>query len=76
MGGGEGGRARSRSSTSRGHEVQDDHLALNRAGIPAVDVIDFDYPHWHKLTDTAGQGLRRADGRGRKVITVWLQKIK
>lgn len=36
-----------------GHEVQDDHLALNRVGIPCVDVIDFDYPHWHRLTDTA-----------------------
>jgi glutaminyl-peptide cyclotransferase len=36
----------------RGYEVQDDHLALNRAGIPTVDVIDFDYPHWHKLSDT------------------------
>lgn len=35
-----------------GHTVQDDHLALNRVGIPCVDVIDFDYPHWHKLTDT------------------------
>lgn len=35
-----------------GHKVEDDHLALNRVGIPCVDVIDFDYPHWHKLTDT------------------------
>lgn len=35
-----------------GATVQDDHLALNRVGIPCVDVIDFDYPHWHKLTDT------------------------
>jgi len=48
----------------KGHEVQDDHLALNRAGIPTVDVIDFDYPHWHKLSDTRGQDFRRADGRG------------
>jgi hypothetical protein len=36
----------------RGHEVQDDHLALIRAGIPTVDIIDFDYEHWHKLSDT------------------------
>ena len=35
-----------------GASVQDDHLALNRVGIACVDVIDFDYPHWHKLTDT------------------------
>src|SRR5205823_2522824 len=28
----------------RGRGVLDDHLPLNRAGIPAIDVIDFDYP--------------------------------
>ena len=27
------------------------YLALNKAGIPAVDLIDFDYPHWHRLSD-------------------------
>ena len=36
----------------RGNEVQDDHLALNEAGIPAIDLIDFDYEHWHLLSDT------------------------
>lgn len=60
----------------RGYEVLDDHIALIRAGIPAVDIIDFDYPHWHKLSDTpdkvdAGQLADVA-----KVITTWLQKIK
>ena len=36
---------------SFGTEVQDDHLALNRVGIPAVDIIDFTYRHWHRLSD-------------------------
>ena len=36
----------------RGHTVLDDHIALIKAGIPTVDVIDFDYAHWHKLSDT------------------------
>ncbi|HET7789445.1 MAG TPA: M28 family peptidase [Gemmatimonadales bacterium] len=30
----------------------DDHVALQKAGIHAIDVVDFDYPHWHKVTDT------------------------
>ncbi len=34
------------------HEVFDDHYPLIEAGIPAIDVIDFDYPHWHTLNDT------------------------
>ncbi len=33
-------------------EVQDDHLPLNQAGIPAIDLIDFNYPYWHTLHDT------------------------
>ena len=37
----------------RKHEVRDDHLALhNIAGIPACDIIDFDYPAWHTRADT------------------------
>jgi len=34
------------------HGVIDDHLSLMAAGIPAVDVIDFDYPYWHTQADT------------------------
>jgi glutaminyl-peptide cyclotransferase len=34
------------------HEVLDDHLPLNSAGIPTADIIDFDYPYWHTLADT------------------------
>lgn len=36
------------------HTVQDDHLALRQyGGIRAIDLIDFDYPHWHTRGDTA-----------------------
>jgi hypothetical protein len=59
-----------------GYEVQDDHLALNRAGIPTVDIIDFDYPHWHKLSDTADKVSGAQLAEVAKVISVWLQKIK
>lgn len=33
-------------------EVADDHVPLLMAGIPCIDIIDFDYPHWHTLADT------------------------
>jgi hypothetical protein len=59
-----------------GHAVQDDHLALNRAGIPTVDVIDFDYPHWHKLTDTADKIDPTQMEEVAKVMATWLQQIK
>jgi Zn-dependent M28 family amino/carboxypeptidase len=34
------------------HSMIDDHTPFLRAGIPAVDIIDFDYPYWHTLQDT------------------------
>jgi hypothetical protein len=31
--------------------VQDDHTPFLEAGIPAIDLIDFDFPQWHTLDD-------------------------
>jgi glutaminyl-peptide cyclotransferase len=31
----------------------DDHIPFINAGVPAVDIIDFDYPAWHTTQDTA-----------------------
>ena len=32
--------------------IDDDHLPFLAAGIPAVDIIDLDYPYWHTADDT------------------------
>jgi glutaminyl-peptide cyclotransferase len=34
------------------HTLIDDHLELQKAGIRAIDVVDFDYPAWHTTFDT------------------------
>jgi glutaminyl-peptide cyclotransferase len=34
------------------HTLIDDHLELQKAGIRAIDVVDFDYPPWHTQYDT------------------------
>jgi hypothetical protein len=61
----------------RGQEVNDDHIALNRIGrIPAVDIIDFDYPHWHKLTDQPSKCAPEPMEQVARVLTVWLQRVK
>ena len=31
----------------------DDHTPFLEAGMPAIDIIDFDYPYWHTTEDTA-----------------------
>jgi len=59
-----------------GPEVQDDHLALNRVGIPCVDVIDFDYPHWHKLTDTPDKVSGDQLAEVAKVLATWFTTAK
>ncbi|MBL6982663.1 MAG: M28 family peptidase [Anaerolineales bacterium] len=35
-----------------GYSILDDHTPFLEAGIPAVDIIDFDYPYWHTTEDT------------------------
>ena len=35
--------------------INDDHMPLQRVGIPAILVIDFDYPAWHTHADTLDQ---------------------
>jgi hypothetical protein len=34
------------------HTLIDDHLELQKKGIRAIDVVDFDYPAWHTPYDT------------------------
>ncbi len=38
----------------------DDHTPFLEAGIPAVDIIDFDYPPWHTTEDTADKVSRES----------------
>jgi hypothetical protein len=59
-----------------GQAVLDDHLALNSAGIPAIDIIDFGYPHWHKLTDVPENCSRESLEQVARVLTAWLQRVK
>jgi glutaminyl-peptide cyclotransferase len=36
----------------RKYAITDDHVPLIEAGVPCIDLIDFDYPYWHTLQDT------------------------
>jgi Zn-dependent M28 family amino/carboxypeptidase len=36
-------------------EVLDDHTPFEQLGVPAIDLIDFDYPCFHKLCDDLSQ---------------------
>jgi hypothetical protein len=59
-----------------GPEILDDHLALNRVNIPAVDIIDFDYPHWHRLSDVPANCSASTLEQVARVLVAWLQKVR
>jgi hypothetical protein len=67
----------------RGHEVRDDHLALNEiAGIPSIDIIDFDYPtargrgYWHTTLDTPEKCSALSLAKVGWVLTTWLERLQ
>jgi len=52
-----------------GMEVYDDHVPFLEQGIPAVDLIDFDYPPWHTTGDTPDKCSGESLGQvGRLVV--------
>ncbi len=57
-----------------GREVLDDHLALNNVGIPTIDIIDFDYPYWHKADDLPENCSAESLAEVGRVVTTWLMQ--
>lgn len=54
------------------YSMLDDHTPFLRAGIPAIDIIDFDYPYWHTIQDTPDKvsaGSLQAVG---ETLQVWV----
>jgi Zn-dependent M28 family amino/carboxypeptidase len=62
--------------------IQDDHLPLNRiAGIPTIDVIDFEYPdrqnsYWHTTNDQPGRCSAASLGKVGLVMLEWLRSAE
>lgn len=54
------------------HTILDDHIPFKEAGIPAVDLIDFDYPHWHTTADTTDKVSAASLEAVGKVLLAWL----
>lgn len=56
------------------YSMLDDHTPFLRRGIPAVDLIDFDYPYWHTTQDTADKVSADALARVGRVIETLLEE--
>ncbi len=55
-----------------GPAIEDDHVPLIKAGIPAVDLIDFDYPFWHTLHDTPDKCSSSSLGQVGRVLVEYI----
>jgi Zn-dependent M28 family amino/carboxypeptidase len=53
-------------------EIEDDHLSLNDAGIPTIDLIDFTYAPWHTLQDTPAHCSPQSLGKVGYALESWL----
>ena len=59
------------SITSETRGIIDDHIPLIERGIPAVDLIDFDYSSWHTVSDTPDKCSARSLGKiGELVLNI------
>ena len=55
------------------YSMLDDHTPFMQRGIPAVDLIDFDYPYWHTTQDTADKVSAASLERVGRVIEAYLE---
>ena len=55
-----------------GYSMIDDHTPFLEAGIPAIDIIDFDYPYWHTSQDTPDKVSAASLEIIGKTLSAWL----
>lgn len=54
------------------YQIIDDHLPFVQSGIPAIDIIDFDYPYWHTVGDTIDKVSPKSLQTVGEVVLTWL----
>ncbi len=57
-----------------GEWIIDDHVPLNEAGLPTIDLIDFTYAPWHTVRDTPDQCSAESLGKVGRLMELWLLK--
>ena len=55
------------------YSIIDDHLPFLQIGVPAVDIIDFDYPYWHTISDTVDKVSADSLEQVGRTLEHWLE---
>lgn len=58
------------------YSLLDDHTPFLKAGIPAIVVIDFDYPYWHTTDDNVDKVSAESLHIVGKTIWTWISRYK
>lgn len=58
------------------HAMLDDHIPFLQMGVPAVDMIDFDYPYWHTTQDTPDKVSAESLEAIGRTVEVWLESLE
>ncbi|MEM7345271.1 MAG: M28 family peptidase [Chloroflexota bacterium] len=58
------------------HTIVDDHTPFIERQIPAIDIIDFDYPYWHTTADTIDKVSPESLHRVGHTLEVWLERTR
>lgn len=58
------------------YAMLDDHTPFLEAGIPAVDIIDFDYRYWHTTADTSDKVAPESLEAVGATLVDWLQGLE
>jgi len=56
------------------YSMLDDHTPFLQAGIPAVDIIDFDYPYWHTTADTVDKVSAESLEAVGRTLQAWISQ--
>ncbi len=56
------------------YSMLDDHVPFKNQNIPAIDIIDFDYPAWHTTMDNESNISAKSLGIIGKTLLYWLSK--
>jgi Zn-dependent M28 family amino/carboxypeptidase len=54
------------------YSMTDDHIPFLEAGIPAIVIIDFDYPYWHTVADTPDKVSPQSLEAVGKTLWTWI----
>jgi Zn-dependent M28 family amino/carboxypeptidase len=57
------------------YAMLDDHIPFRDLGIPAIDIIDFDYPYWHTTEDTADKVSAASLERVGRTVEAFLEEV-